>query len=75
MRRKCEVMESETVRTITNDGEDFSKVYAFRLRYSSRITKGQVISVNGDELIIEAIENVSGMNKELIINAVNYNQD
>nr|WP_136252874.1 head-tail adaptor protein [Ningiella ruwaisensis] len=72
---RAEPVQSEVSRNISSDGDDFSKTYQFRLHYKRSIKSGMVIKVDNEEYEITNVENIRGLNQEIIIDAVNYIQD
>ena len=70
-----EPVSNEISKNIASEGENYSKTYSFRTRYKKRIKPEMIIRVDGVDLEIENIDNIDGLNRELIINAVNYIQN
>ena len=69
---KAEVLDSTANTSIVSDGQDLQKSTSFRLRYNSRIKEPLFIEFKGDNYELESIENVNGLDRELIINAVKH---
>jgi SPP1 family predicted phage head-tail adaptor len=69
---KAEVLDSRASSGIISDGQDLQKTTSFRLRYNRRIEETLFIEYKGDHYEIDSVENISGLNRELIIDAIKY---
>lgn len=68
----AELIDSEKNISINADGGDVADTKSFRIRYKSNINPKQTLTYKGVRYEIDSAENVKGLNKEIIINAVSY---
>jgi head-tail adaptor len=69
---KAEVLESRSSNSIVSDGTELQKTTSFGLRFNSKIVETLFIEYKNDIYEIQTVENVNGLDRELIIDAIKY---